>query len=108
MERRDYEKHYLPKEYRPISAWGYVWINILFSIPLIGLICLIAFCFSDANIARRNYARSFFAALLLLVIIAVVGFVALYFIFGGIEGVKAYIDYLIQQLEALSSGAPMV
>ena len=105
MERRDYEKHYLPKEYRPMSAWGYVWINILFAIPVVGLICLIAFCFSSAKIARRNYARSFFAAILLAIIVTVVAFVAMYFLFGGIEGIQAFIETVKQEMEAIMAEA---
>ena len=31
----------IPEEYRPISAWGYVGYNLLFSIPFVGIILLI-------------------------------------------------------------------
>ena len=36
----------IPAEYKPISMWGYFGYEILFSIPLIGLICLIVFAFA--------------------------------------------------------------
>ena len=65
----------IPSQYNPISAWGYVGYSLLFSIPLAGFILLIVFSFSDENINRRNYARSYFCMLLIGVII--------FFIFGA-------------------------
>ena len=65
----------LPSKYKPISAWGYVGYNILFAIPIIGQLLLIIFCFVGSNVNRRSYARSFFCALLIGIII--VGIMAL-------------------------------
>ena len=62
----------IPDNYKPISPWGYLGDSILFAIPVLGLILLIVFSFSDANINRRNYARSIWCALLLGVIITVI------------------------------------
>lgn len=62
----------VPANLRPISAWGYVGYQLLFSIPLVGFILLIVFSFDDSNINRRNFARSYFAVLLLGIILAVV------------------------------------
>lgn len=62
----------IPSNLRPISAWGYVGYQILFSIPLIGFILLIVFSFSDANINRRNFARSYFAIFLLALIFSII------------------------------------
>lgn len=62
----------LPPQYRPLSPWAYFGYSILFAIPVIGFILLIVFSFSDENINRRNYARSFFCALLIGVIVTVV------------------------------------
>ena len=61
----------IPSNYQPISSWGYVGYTILFSIPLIGLICLIIFALSDENINRRNFARSYFCTFLLAVIVVI-------------------------------------
>lgn len=58
----------IPREYKPISAWGYFGYNLLFSIPIIGLIFLIVFSFDSSNINRKNYARSFFIIYLLIAI----------------------------------------
>ena len=62
----------LPAQYRPLSPWAYFGYSLLFAIPIVGFILLIVFSFSDENINRRNYARSFWCALLLAVIIIVV------------------------------------
>lgn len=70
----------IPREYRPISAWGYFGYNLLFSIPLVGFICLIIFSFNSSNINRRSYARSFF---IIYLIIGIVFLISLLF-FGGI------------------------
>ena len=59
-------------KFRPLSPWAYFGYNLLFSIPLVGFILLIVFSFDDSNINRRNYARSFWCALLVGVIIAVI------------------------------------
>ena len=72
----------LPEKYRPLSAWAYFGYSILFSIPLVGFIFLIVFSFSDANINRRNYARSYFIILLLAVILVII--LALTGVVGGL------------------------
>lgn len=47
------------EEYRPLSAWSYVLLSILYSIPVIGWLFLIIFTFNKRNINRRNYTRSY-------------------------------------------------
>ena len=59
----------LPKKYRPMGAWGYFWHSILYSIPVIGLICLIWGACSDKKISRRSFARSYFVSLIFVLII---------------------------------------
>lgn len=61
-------------QYKPLSPWAYFGYNILFSLPLVGFILLIVFSFSDDNINRRNYARSFFVGLLFALIIGIIVF----------------------------------
>lgn len=61
----------VPANLRPISAWGYVGYQLLFSIPLVGFILLIVFSFDDSNINRRNFARSYFVIILIGIILAV-------------------------------------
>lgn len=62
----------VPENYRPLSAWAYFGYGILFSIPLVGLILLIVFSFSNENINRRNYARSYFCIYALAIIAIII------------------------------------
>ena len=57
------------EEFRPLSPWAYFGYSVLFTVPFIGLIVNLVFCFSSENINRRNYARSFWCAYLLLSLI---------------------------------------
>ncbi len=80
-EREEIDR--LPDKYRPLGAWGYFGYQLLFTIPLVGFICLIVFALSDGNINRRSFARSYFcftiivAIIVVIVLIAVGGFAAL-------------------------------
>ncbi len=58
-----------PEEYRPISMWGYFGYQILFGIPIVGLICLIVFSVSAKNRNLKNFARSYFCVLILAIIL---------------------------------------
>ena len=68
----EFDAFNVPPEFKPIGTFGYIGLDILFAIPIIGWIFLIVFCFSDANINRRNYARAHVIVFLLSVIIAIV------------------------------------
>ena len=70
----EYDVFNVPPEFRPLGAWAYFGYSILFAIPLLGLILLIVFSFSDANINRRNFARSYFIGMLVALIIAAILF----------------------------------
>jgi hypothetical protein len=59
-------------EYRPMGAWGYFGYEILFNIPVVGIILLIIFSFDGSYIARRNFARSYFCFLVLVAILFVI------------------------------------
>ena len=51
----------LPEMYKPISIWGYLGYQLLFSIPILGWIFLLLFAFGkEENINVRNFARSYF------------------------------------------------
>ena len=64
-------------KYAPLSPWAYFGLTILFQIPVIGLIFLIVFSISGKNINRRNFARSYWCVLaLVLIIIAVYAIIA--------------------------------
>ena len=59
----------LPAQYKPLGAWAYFGLQLLFSIPVVGFVFLIVFSFSGANINRRNFARSYWCKLLISLII---------------------------------------
>lgn len=58
-----------PEEFRPLSPWAYFGYSLLYSIPLLGFIMLIINSFSNSNINRRNYARSFWCVYVLIALI---------------------------------------
>ena len=62
--------HYnIPPEYKPISMWGYFGYEILFMIPIIGWLLLIIFALGGtSNINLRNFARSYFCLLIIIVV----------------------------------------
>ena len=64
----------IPAEYKPISMWGYLGYEILFSIPVIGFICLIIFSFAPSNKNVKNFARSYFCVAIIAVVIIIVLF----------------------------------
>ena len=70
MSKYNYEG---PKQFKPISAWGYIGYSILFAIPVLGLILLIVFSISDRNINRRSYARSYFCWVLITIVMVILG-----------------------------------
>ncbi|MBO4636092.1 MAG: hypothetical protein J5685_03000 [Clostridiales bacterium] len=62
----------IPEQYRPISMWGYFGYEILFSIPLVGFIILLICAFGSGNVNVRNFARSYFCFLILVLVISIV------------------------------------
>jgi len=63
----------VPSENKPLSPWAYLGYQILFAIPLVGFILLIVFSTGAAhNINLRNFARSYWCAVLVGVILGVV------------------------------------
>ena len=63
----------VPFENKPLSPWAYLGYQILFSIPLVGFIMLIILSTNAAhNVNLRNFARSYWCALLICVIVGIV------------------------------------
>lgn len=53
--------------------WGYFGYEILFSIPIIGLILLLVFsCGGTQNKNLRNFARSYFCFMIIVTVIVVI------------------------------------
>lgn len=59
----------IPEEYKPISMWGYFGYELLFSIPCIGLICLIVLALTANNKNVKNFARSYFCFYIIILIL---------------------------------------
>ena len=69
---KNYSNNDIPEEYEPITMWGYVGYEILFSIPLIGLIVLCIYAFgATRNINLKNFARSYFCTFLIIIVLIV-------------------------------------
>lgn len=67
----------VPEEYKPISMWGYFGYEVLFSIPIIGFICIIIFSAGGTrNKNLTNFARSRLCILILVLAIFGVMFFA--------------------------------
>ena len=58
-----------PEEYTPISMWGYFGYEVLFAIPIVGFIVAIVLSFAAKNKNVKNFARSQFCFLILMVIV---------------------------------------
>ena len=84
----------IPAQYKPLSPWAYFGYSLLFAIPLVGFILLIVFSFSDENINRRNFARSFWCALLVVVIL-IVAMIVLGLAFGFTINAADYLHNLL-------------
>ena len=76
-------------EYKPISAWGYAGLNVLYAIPVIGWLVFICHILSPNASSHRSYARSFLCmfliSLILGVILAVAGYAFIIVGFGSFE-----------------------
>ena len=64
----------IPESYKPISMWGYFGYEILFSIPIVGFICLIVFAIGAKNVNKKNFARSYFCYTIIVCLVAIVIF----------------------------------
>ena len=57
----------LPPSYRPLSAWNYFWRSVLYCVPVIGLVFVIAHAIGGKNRNARSYARSFIISALFVI-----------------------------------------
>ena len=88
-------KHYY------LGAWNYVFLDILYCIPIIGLIFLFVHSFSNKNENRRHYARSYFTRFLMLVIIALI-VTGIFYLSVGSEAFSDKINELIIEWKNLT------
>ncbi len=88
----------LPKKYRPISAIGYLFYSILYIIPVIGWIFMIAHASSSKKICRRSFARICLTGFIVLLITIIAG-VILYFTAKDV--LSGIVDGIVNALNAL-------
>lgn len=67
----------IPDEYQPMSPWAYFGYEILYAVPVVGWIFLVAHAIGARNINKRNFARSYFVIYVLAIAI---------FLLGGLSG----------------------
>lgn len=79
------ENQTIPEEYKPISMWGYIGYQILFAIPVIGWILLIAKAIGAKNVNVRNFSRSYFCIIILLILFVTIAMVQLGFSFSDLR-----------------------
>lgn len=73
MANDNFNYNNIPEEYRPISMWGYFGYQLLFSIPCVGFILLLIFSFGGTkNVNLRNFARSYFCFIIVMVILVII------------------------------------
>jgi len=78
-------------QYAPLSPWAYFGLTILFQIPIVGLVFLIVFSISNANINRRNFARSYWCIFAIIAVIAIIVIIA-----GGAEVLLGWLTGLFK------------
>ena len=85
----------LPTKFKPLSPWSYFGLAILYTIPVVGLVFLLIHTFSEKNINRRNFARSYWCWIVLLLIFLAIS-IGLAYAGGGPEGAKEAFNELVQ------------
>ena len=96
---REIEKH-LPKAYRPISGWGYFWRSVFYAIPVLGWLFVLINAIGAKNRNGRNFARSYFCAILMAIIVAVIGVAALAALYYAAPSVFASVKETVKGLIA--------
>ncbi len=88
-------RNYDPRfDYTPLGAWGYFLYTLLFSIPIIGFIFAIVFAVGGTNrINLRNYARSYFCWLLIMVVLVIILLIVGFAIAGSVYNIFGYSGY---------------
>ncbi|MFA5561868.1 MAG: hypothetical protein WDA00_04435 [Eubacteriales bacterium] len=79
---------------RPLSTWQYIGYFLLFSLPLVGLICMIVFAFgAEVNLNLRNLARAYLVLVLFGVLLSVIVVFLMMFVLYDIVS-RAFYDSL--------------
>ena len=84
--RTEITEEMLPERFKPLGAWAYFGLTLLFAVPIVGLVFLIVFSFNGSNVNRRSYARSYWCFALVSLIILVIAIVVCLIATGSVEG----------------------
>lgn len=76
----------------PLSPWSYFWLNFLYAIPILGVVFLLIHAIGAKNINKRNYARSFFCWLVILLIIFIISAIS-----GGAASLFSWLSGLFNK-----------
>ena len=96
MDNKDYiqlnDGTTIPLENAPVSAWRYYGYQLLFSIPILGIICLIAVALFAQNVNIRSFARSYFCgAIIVAILVGLLYLIAAPLLLNLIELIKDFI-----------------
>jgi hypothetical protein len=70
---------------KSIKPWGYVWLNIFYAIPVLGWLGWLINALFAKNTNVKNHARSYFCAVVLVLIIAILA--------GAVVGALSLMGY---------------
>lgn len=76
-------------KYKPLGAWAYWGLSLLYTIPLIGWIFALVFAVSDKNIHRRNHARAYWIGVLIAAVLVAI-------FYGTIRSLAGSLIYYLQ------------
>ncbi|MDO4815110.1 MAG: zinc ribbon domain-containing protein [Bacillota bacterium] len=84
--QRPFTEQDLPEQYRPLSAWAYWGLSILYMVPIVGFVFMIVFSFNSGNIHRRNFTRSFWCWYIIIAVVCIISIA----VGGGFLAAVAY------------------
>lgn len=88
-------KEQLPVQFKPLGAWAYFGYTLLFAIPVIGWIFLLVFALGGTqNLNLRGFARSYFCALLVWLILAGIAVGAVFAMGVKLDSLLQYIPWI--------------
>lgn len=77
----------LPEEYKPLSPVSYFGLQMLYTIPIVGLIFMIIFSISRGNIHRRNFTLSYWFPMIIAITLAIIAIVVMLLFMPATAGI---------------------
>lgn len=82
----------IPGAYKPLSPWAYFGWQLLFLIPFVGFVLLIVMSFAPRNKNLKNFARSYWCGLLIVLGLVVIVAALAVVLGGGIDVLTRYLS----------------